>query len=114
VLFFYLTTRMQAVLRARVLHSYRRLLQAQAELFGDDIANSLKAVQRVREEYRKNLSVTEPKKIEELAKFAEDCLDVIEKSAVQIERKQDNSDTWRLVLRNTTRYLKETPRKREQ
>ncbi|KAJ3091708.1 Complex III assembly factor lyrm7 [Quaeritorhiza haematococci] len=77
--------------RSRVLHSYKELLRSQRKVFAEDFAqaNLLRIDARLytREQYFKNKDVTEPAKLEELIKVAEDASLIIRRNVVQAVKK---------------------------
>jgi len=70
-------------LRFRVLSAYKELHRARKIVFKNDTVALEAGKYKIREEFRKNSSVTDRNEIQKLVKIAEDTADILKKTVVQ-------------------------------
>ncbi|CAH1252169.1 LYRM7 [Branchiostoma lanceolatum] len=76
------------MLRSKVLASFRALHRARKDVFKGDTAALEAARQRINQEFQKNKTETDQRKIEELVKVAEDTAVYMRHVVVQAEMNQ--------------------------
>uniref|UniRef100_A0A0B6ZF94 Complex III assembly factor LYRM7 n=1 Tax=Arion vulgaris TaxID=1028688 RepID=A0A0B6ZF94_9EUPU len=93
--------------KTRVLAVLRALHRVKREVFEGD-SHALEVTrQKIREEFRKNVSETDSAKIEEALVVGSDVVKLMRTSVVQLRQKKE--DTFELILRESTVLPKSTP-----
>ncbi|CAL1538752.1 unnamed protein product [Lymnaea stagnalis] len=93
--------------RQRVLECLKNLHRVKREVFeGDPQALSV-TTKKIRDEFRKNIFLTDPAKIEEAIILARDTAMVLRATVVQLRQKND--DTFELRLTKHTAMQKNVP-----
>ncbi|XP_059152042.1 complex III assembly factor LYRM7-like [Physella acuta] len=96
-----------SLFRARVLAALRNVHRAKREVFnGDDHAMKV-TTNKIREEFRKNMTLSDPTKLEEAITIANDAAMLLRTTVVQLRQK--NQDTFELRLTKNTALPKNTP-----
>jgi len=71
------------MLRKAVLNQYKRLMRAQGEVFRDDVKINKKAMEHIREQFRKNRNLKNESEIRNMINMAEDSIQFMKKHLVQ-------------------------------
>ncbi|XP_067131511.1 complex III assembly factor LYRM7 [Centruroides vittatus] len=75
---------MNGVLREKVLACYRSLYRTRRTVFEGDVHALQISAKKLRDEFRKNISVNDPKRIEELLEVGQNVESLLKKHVVQL------------------------------
>ncbi|XP_023226403.1 complex III assembly factor LYRM7-like isoform X3 [Centruroides sculpturatus] len=75
---------MNGVLREKVLACYRSLYRTRKTVFEGDVHALQISAKKLRDEFRKNISVNDPKRIEELLEVGQNVESLLKKHVVQL------------------------------
>eukprot|EP00842_Homolaphlyctis_polyrhiza_P003473 jgi/Hompol1/4126/HPOL_006969-RA len=85
-------------LRRTMLASFKSLLRAQQQTFANDPVHIRAAAKYTREQFLKNKDVSDPAKLAELIKVAQDAQTIVIRNVVQGMRKSSDPDTYTLRM----------------
>ena len=82
----------------QVLRAFKNLHRARCRVFKDDIEALTAGRQKINEEYRKNLNVTNPDTIRELIKNSDEATEELLTCVVQLKLVDENEPKYREYL----------------